>query len=184
MKRIVLAITLIVSLFVSANAQNFAEIRYIHKDGAAKTFGGVWVQQDSVIGSLGAWGWVQSDPYCTEAYAGPWIAPTPWSQIGVAYGQENATHPARYAAFLWLGNKHLSSFTIWEDGGTGMFLLNRSAYAFGKKFYVGTWTDNGAGICHEVRFSPTKTITVWAARTLVGFRNTTPTTRIAMDYGF
>lgn len=182
MKRIVLAVALLVAA-TTAHAQNFVHVRYTHKNGNANTFGGVWVQQDSTIGPIGAWGWVQSSPGYSETYGGPWIAPTQWSQVGVAYGQESATHPARYAGFLWVGNNHLSTFVSWEDGGTGKFLLNRSAHAVGK-FHIGTWTDTGAGICPEVRFSPTKTITVWVARTVIGFRNTIPTTRIAMDYGF
>lgn len=182
MNRIVLAVALLISA-TTAQAQNFAHIRYTHKDGNANTFGGVWVQRDSVVGPIGVWGWVQSSPRYSEAYAGPWVAPTSWSQVGVAYGQESSVHPARYAGFAWVGCGRLSSFTLWEDGGSGMFLLNRSAYGVGK-FHIGTWTDTGTGICPEVRFSPTKTVTVWAARTLVGFRNTTPTTRIAMDYGF
>ncbi len=182
MNRIVLVVALLV-VATTAHAQNFVHVRYTHKDGAAKVFGGVWVQQDSIVGPVGVWGWVQSDPRYSEAYAGPWIAPTAWLQVGIAYGQESVVHPARYAGFLWVGNNHLSSFTIWEDGGTGMFLLNRSAYSVGK-FHIGTWTDNGAGVCPEVRFSPTATITVWGARTLIGLRNSDPTTRIALDYQF
>lgn len=122
-----LAATLAALFFVvsMANAQSFAEIE---KDGAASAK----ILFEKSWGDLDGWFvYSQTQKNWAQAYIGFYVKPASWAKFSMGFGAETARTP-RFATSILVRNDSISSFTLYEEGGSGKWYKHESAVDLGR----------------------------------------------------
>lgn len=150
-KKIVLLLflSLIMPLFVSGQTHVRLTLQSYEAALTAKSY-----TRHNLNGQWGVFGYFLVQENWTEAYAGGFVAPLPWLEIGFGAGLEQfASNPYRVANIVWLGNRKVSMLNIVEYGGSGSWYQNILKYNVMDQLYLGLITQRFAGIGPYLEYS-------------------------------
>jgi hypothetical protein len=146
----------------------FVESQTNFQNGRGETSTGVNVLVNVTITKrFGLYSFGQTSKNYSQIYAGPTFSPKPWIQFGAGIGAEQAKHPLRGGAFVWMGKKKVSNLFITEHGaskGSGWYknILNVQVT---KRLGVGAIAQRFLGVGPYMQFKLSKRFMVWGGPT-------------------
>lgn len=141
---------------LSAETFVFAESYRTFKRSESFQTNVIWAQK-SLAKSVGMFGWGQYGKTYQQTYAGMYLKPTSWLQVGAATGQEQWSRTPRLGSFAYASKSKYYVFAIYENfGATGYWYLILTDAAVKKNWSVGTHSQSflGHGPRVEYRFRP------------------------------
>lgn len=75
-------------------------------------------------------GWALISKGWSEAYVGLIYSPVSFAEVSLSYGLESNDDPARIGWSVWLGSCGLSSFSAFEQGGSGFWFKHILKYRY------------------------------------------------------
>lgn len=127
--RISLASLMFLSLVIAvpASGQSFVEAEV---DGTFSTK----LMLEKMLGNEdgvedGLFVYTQAQKHWAQIYGGFYVKPISWIKFSMGFGVETAGSKARFAPSIWVGNDRVSSFTLYESGGSGHWYKHETTAA-------------------------------------------------------